>query len=67
MSCDSTDRYRAHHYAQVRKEKSEKRFEECLCDCAVVDSLKSHQAPGEISSSHEVSNIIPLNPKRNSL
>jgi len=63
MSCDSTDQRWAHHYAQAGREKLERQSEECLCDCAVVESLKSRHRHTEGGSSKQASNIIKIKPK----
>lgn len=64
MSCDSTDRRRAHQHAQTVGERLERQSAECICDCAVVESLKGNGMSSEITSSGQASNIININSKR---
>jgi len=63
MSCDSTDQRRAQRFTQSAGEKQDNQSSDCMCDCAVVESLKGSGTRSEISPARQVNNIIYIKPK----
>lgn len=65
MSCDSTDRRRVHNHTQTKRREPEGLSGACVCDCAVVESLKYDKHPDPLPPRH-TGNLIRIDRHRDS-